>query len=1287
MFKRILIVLLFLAFNQMRAEEITINWSKSSDGSSFTFSNITKANEQPETPFYAYSKWYDKKIKDFSYSLQILETKALNSEELAFYKNLNPQATSTEIKKISSARDKGVAKVLFSVIIKNASNQWLKIVKFNIEITNVVFEENTFASPKQYKSGASSVLASGRWFRMTISSSGIYKIDKNFLSSMGVDVNSINPQNIKVYGSGGMLPEKVKEQTFHDLPENAIYVAGENDNTFDDGDYVLFYAKGPHEWKYDSNAKIFKHYYNFFSDVSYYFITFDGGLGKRIIDQSEAIGTATDVATTFDDFGFYENDYTNLNKSGRVWLDKPLNISSAEKTFAFSFPNLDFSTPLKLKIEFATRSSQSSGNNIYLEENGNTFKTFYNQNAVSNGSESNYATLNNTSGISFTPSASSFNIKMKYAVPNNEAECWLNYIEIFGKRNLQYINHSMSFRYANGVKTNGITNYNINSTSNSCVIWDITNPFNVAKQLYTYNSGTISFQQNSDSLKEYVIFDGTNFSVPTYSGQISNQDIHSASPVDYVIVSAPEFLSAAQKLADFHHDKHGLSVLVVTPNQVYNEFSSGSKDIGAIRNMMQYFYSNASNASELPKYLLLLGDASYDYKNRRNIGGDFVPTFESYEYLNMADSYASDDFYSFLDPNEGDPNGNDLADIGVGRIPVSTLSEADGIVNKIIAYSGYGEQTVSEYPTATPTLNASFGDWRNKIVFVADDGSDPNAYSDYYAHVFDAESSSLKVRKLDSNLNQVKLYFDAYKKVSSAATGRYPDIEKGIEDAMTRGALIVHYIGHGGEAGWADERVLTISNVNKWTNFNALPFFVTATCEFSRFDDPERLSAGELSILNTNGGVVGQLTTSRLVYGSSNLDFTDNFYDSLLVNNGYNRPTVGAAIMKAKQTTSEGINNNKRKFYLMGDPAMTLAFPSNKIAVNTINMDPVAGGNDTIKALMKVKIEGEVQNLSNQLLNNFNGILYATIYDKMQSTKTMNNNNKDSVPYKVQSSIIYKGKATVVNGLFSLEFITPKDINYLYGNGRISLYAANANEDAAGFFENFIVGGNNASGVNDNVGPQIRLFMNDSSFVYGGLTDENPKIFALIYDESGINTTGNAIGHDLTAILDNVSNNTYILNSNYESDVNSYQHGKVQYQLNDLSDGMHSLSMKVWDVNNNSSTATTEFLVAASAQLALSHVLNYPNPFTTSTQFWFEHNFSSGMLDVQIQIMNINGKVVKTINTTIDGTDRSKPIPIAWDGTDDFGDSIGRGVYIYRIKVKTDTGMYAEKMEKLVILK
>jgi len=1287
MFKIFFSILFLLCFSLANAETINISWTQDKTTGIFSFANESRLEDYKTLPFYCYTKVFNKKIKGFDYTLEVIETKELSKEEIVYFSLGTPSEKRIEKKEISIARNEGVASVLFSAIYKNSNNQWVKIIKAEIEINSVIFEESSFAKASPYKNGNSSVLSNGRWYKMSITNTGIYKIDKKFLQSMGINPTEVNPKNIRIYGSGGMLPEQVSKQKYFDLPELAIYVEGENDGVFNDNDYILFYAVGPHTWSYDNSKQTYRHQSHYFADASHYFLSFDLGSGKRIGTQAEDIGTPTDSVSTFDDYAFYEKDEVNLNKTGRIWFEKPLSISTTEKNYSFNFVNADLNTPMELNVEFATRSTQKSGNTVsFLLNNSTNVKTFTNLNAIIANSEGDYADPTTSWKNNFSPSSSSFNITMKYALPLNEAECWLNYIEVIAKKNLVLSSTPTLFRNVSTVKANGITKYKIAGVNSSTKIWDVTNPFNVLEQQFTVNGSNASFIQKADTLKEYALFSSQSFSTPSFVAQISNQDIHSAFPIDYVIVAPSEFLSAANMLADYHKSNSGLSVLVVTPEQVYNEFSSGTKDISAIRNMMRYFYSSATSNNELPKYLLLFGDASYDYKARTGLGGDYVPTFESYEYLSITDSYASDDYFGYLDNNEG-VSSSDKVDIGIGRIPVSSASQATAIAKKIIDYASSGTQITSEYPSVTPTLKSGFGDWRNKIVFIGDDGSDPHQYVDYMEHVNGGESSSNKVKNLDSNLNHQKIYFDAYKKEFSAAGGRYPEVEKAIAEVMNNGALIVHYIGHGGEAGWADERVLTIPNINQWNNYNTLPFFVTATCEFSRFDDPQRISGGELAFLNEKGGVMGQLTTSRLVYGNSNLNMTGKFYDSLLANNAITKPTLGTAIMKAKQTAGPGTFNNNRKFYLMGDPAMKLAFPENKIVLNKINQVAVNSGKDTIKALMKVTVEGEIQNQGNQLLSSYNGVLYTTIYDKKQSTKTSNNINKDSVPYSFQNSVLYKGKASIVNGIFSFEFIAPKDINYSFGNGRISLYAANQNEDAAGYYEGVTIGGNSNAGITDNKGPEIRLFMNDSSFVYGGLTDENPKIYALIYDESGINTTGNAIGHDLQAILDNISTKPYNLNSSYEADINSYQRGKVQYQLSDLTEGTHQLSLKVWDVNNNSSTAATEFVVSNSAQLALSHVLNYPNPFTTSTQFWFEHNYASGMLEVQIQIMNINGKVVKTINTTIDGSDRYKPTPILWDGNDDYGDAIGRGVYIYKLKVKTDNGMFAEKMEKLVILK
>ena len=408
--------------------------------------------------------------------------------------------------------------MFFSAIFKNSSNQWMKVTKVNIDITNVVFEISAFAPSKKYKSANSSVLASGKWYKLSINNAGLYKIDKSFLKSMGVDAANINPQNIRIFGNGGVLPEKVSEQRFYDLPENAIYVVGENDGNFDDNDYVLFYANGPHTWQYNSTLQSYKHLLNIYSDIAYYFITFDNGTGKRITFQNQESTNATDSTSTFDDFSFYDSDQINLNKSGRVWFDNPLNIAIQEKSYSFSFPNLVASIPLKLNFEFATRSNQTSGNNVYFEEAGNTIQNFYNISAVSSNAESDYARINTISKLSFTPSASNFSITMKYALPANEAECWLNYVEVIAKRNLVYSGNSLNFRDQSKVQNNAVIKYKIANANNGCILWDITDPFAIKSQQYSFQNGLLSFQQKADTLKEYFLFTGSNFANPNFVG-------------------------------------------------------------------------------------------------------------------------------------------------------------------------------------------------------------------------------------------------------------------------------------------------------------------------------------------------------------------------------------------------------------------------------------------------------------------------------------------------------------------------------------------------------------------------------------------------------------------------------------------------------------------------------------------------------------------------------------------------------------------------------------------------
>ncbi|MFB0926218.1 MAG: type IX secretion system sortase PorU, partial [Vicingaceae bacterium] len=541
-------------------------------------------------------------------------------------------------------------------------------------------------------------------------------------------------------------------------------------------------------------------------------------------------------------------------------------------------------------------------------------------------------------------------------------------------------------------------------------------------------------------------------------------------------------------------------------------------------------------------------------------------------------------------------------------------------------------------------------------------------------------ASKVEISNKDYNVN--KVFFDAFKQEVTPGGARYPDVNKAIGEAVNKGSLVVNYTGHGGETGWGHERVLTVGDINGWTNGFGYPLFITATCEFSRFDDPNRTTAGELVLVNEHGGL-GLLTTVRLVYSAPNFQLNTSFYNEVfnVVNNEYS--TIGEIFLKVKNLNASDANN--RNFTLLGDPALKLAYPIHDVYTTKINGLNISSA-DTIKALGKVTIEGEVKDRLGNKLTNYNGVIYPTVFDKKKAIVSLQNDGGNAFNFNLQTSKLFKGKVSVVNGDFSYSFVVPKDISYNYGEGKLSYYAENQVEDANGFYTNFYIGGTADNYAVDEIGPEIELFMNDSKFVFGGITDENPILLANISDVHGINMVGNGIGHDIIAVLDDKTEESFILNDFYEADLNSYQNGKVNFPFADLAEGRHKLTLKVWDVYNNSSEATIEFVVVKTKDIVIDRVYNYPNPFTTYTEFWFEHNQPGKDLFAQVQVFTVSGKLVKTLEKHV-FSQGFRSTSITWNGLDEYGDKIGRGVYVYRLKVRTENYSVAEKYEKLVILR
>jgi hypothetical protein len=814
--------------------------------------------------------------------------------------------------------------------------------------------------------------------------------------------------------------------------------------------------------------------------------------------------------------------------------------------------------------------------------------------------------------------------------------------------------------------------------------------------MLTNSGGTYSFERPSDSLKQYIAFTNTNnsFLSPVYFGKVANQNLHALPEADFIMVTNPLFLNQAEKLADFHRTHDSLKVNVVTTQQVYNEFSSGRQDPTAIRDFVRMFYDRASNYDSAPKYLLLFGNGSYDPKHRITGNTNYVVAYESADSYDEIGSYVSDDYFVLLDSTVTTaPEGGAYSlDLSVGRFAVDNVDEAQICVNKVILYETPTGQTSNSLSSCCNTQNQySLGNWRNTICFIAHDG-ETNDFQIYSEQMADYVNSNFK------NLNVNKIYLDAYPIVQTPGGLRYPSVNAAIDNQMNQGLLVYNYEGHGGPTGLAFERVLDFNDIDSWTNLYGMPLFFNGSCAFGEWDNPLQVSGGQLSVNLPTGGVIGMISATRGVYLGGNGSLNESFIDSL-----YSKlpdgslPRIGDLLALAVNA-NDGTNVNNLSYSLLGDPAVRLNYPKYNIQTTTINAKTVTALPDTLKALAKVTISGYVADNSGNVLTSFNGLLYPTIYDKPDSITTLANLGGCGTGYNPtgygpscpmtfgeQNSELYRGLITVTNGKFSFSYVMPKDILYYYGFGKISYYAENGKTDAAGNYENIVVGGTSPIAHNNGVGPKLRLYMNDSNFVYGGLTNQNPSLYAIVFDSNGINTSGTSIGHDISAVLDNNTANSYDISSYYQPALNSYQKGTITFPFSSLSNGMHTLSLRVWNVYDNTSVATTEFSVEPQSSLQLQHVLNYPDPFTTHTQFYFEINEVCDQMDVQIQIFSVSGKLVRNILTSVK-TDSFRSEPIDWDGRDDYGDKIARGVYIYHIRVRTSTGTTADTYQKLVIL-
>lgn len=1194
---------------------------------------------------------------------------------------LNPSKITSKLdfKSFSSfARDKAYLSFYFNPIINDGIG-YKRVKSFTLQYT----VSNSNKSINSIQTIQNSVLATGSWNRFYVEKSGVYVLTKSFLQSIGVNVD-VDPRNISVYGNGGrMLPLLNSIPYPEDLEENAIQFIGEQDGVFNDSDYILFYAEGVDTWNKESLTHV-----NQFANRSYYYVTSSTSSGKRMQPYTEPSGTPTLFMSNYDGYQFHEVDLVNPGKIGRRWFGENFNVAQSQN-FNFSLPNYISGSQVNFSADFAaisfvTTSFKVKANNIEIG------------NVPINAAAGSALGFENILNTTFIPASNSVTINLEYnnnGVPSSKG--YLDYIVL--KYNAELKGYGKQFLFTNNlVNTNvGIGQFSISNTSNVASIWDVTDIYNITKLDNTQS--TISFKVSLGQERKFVVVDNLDVYLPLKESNthIDNQNLKGTifknsqglfQDIDYLIVAPSYLVAQAESLANFHRNNSNMNVKVVPLPLIYGEFGGGKQDVAAIRNFVKYVYNNASSPANRVKYLNLFGDTSYDFKDRILNNTNVVPIFHGFSVseslspnnssnLSLFASFMSDDFFTLMENNEGDMvSSADHMDLAVGRMLVSSNVQAAEMVNKVYEYHN----------------EKAYKRWRNNLVYYADD---PNPFlsGDYFLQT-DLNVLADQVTVANPFFNTNKIYTDAYTQEVSAGGPRYPQAKKAFIDAIELGALVVNYYGHGNEESFAVERIFEKSDAQTLNNRYKYPLFITITCEFTRFDDPGRPTGGEYMYWNRAGGAIALLATTRQIGQSLGIQLNEQIYANLFTMENNSYLSIAESLRRSKIDVG---SSNKRVVFYIGDPALKLAIPRPKVILTKVNGEDINTTTLSLQALSLATLTGEVIDENNVLIANYNGDLAVQVYDKNLNRLTLDNDNVSLAPYNqpklnftTLGEVIYRGNASVVNGKFEFSFIVPQDIQIPVGNARVSFYAKSATpilQDQTGYNSQIKVGGVNFAAPSDTTPPKLKLYMNDTNFVSGGVTNKSPIFLAFLEDENGINTAS-GIGHDIVAILDGDENNPYILNDYYETETDNYKKGKVTYPYRDLAPGLHTILFKAWDVYNNLITAEIQFIVVGDGELQLEHVLNYPNPFVSYTEFWFNHNRPFEPLDVQVQILTITGKLVKTINQTI-VNEGFNSRDVKWDGKDDFGDRIGKGVYVYKLTVKsTVTGKISEKIEKLVIL-
>ncbi|MBO7101348.1 MAG: type IX secretion system sortase PorU [Bacteroidales bacterium] len=1075
-----------------------------------------------------------------------------------------------------------------------------------------------------------SVLRSGAWWKVGVNADGLYRLTTADVPALqGVSTDSIG-----LYGAGGGMLSLYNSQTpTGDLQPVTIDIVDHNGNgRFDSGDELLFFGEGAGGWRYvaaDGRWEFERHAY---ATRNYYYLTVNAPEQRRIA-TAPAVTASTEV-TSYTAVTHVDNDLVNIFGSGQLWMGEKFSNTNPTRTFSLTLPgNAD--GVVRLRYALANKSSATGSFSVSTSN--------YSNHLSITGQEVYATTLDQINS-----GATAFTFSLTYTAGESSAAGYLDYIELNGHAPLAFSGGQLLVR--NDQALGSAARFRATGNATGMRVWEVTSAG--AEREMSVAAGVWS--DSTVGARRYVLFDGSQYLSPASIGALDNQNLHGSIAADLVVVTLKHLADQANRVAALHEVFDGLSTLVATDEQVYNEFSSGKQDPMALRSLLRHL--KATHPDRAPRYLLLLGKGSYDNRNLLGSGTATLVTYETqFSFDDDGQSYCSDDILGYL-ADEGRGAPTEPLEVGIGRLPARTVAEATHMVDKIEGYLTRRDLLTE----------GQHGDWRNHVALLADDADPGKPYDTAFAH-----SSEVVARNIGQRfpqLNVDKLYADAYHQSSGAIGSYYPDLNNALRQRINNGCLLLNYIGHGSATYIGTERYIELSDIDTYTNTDRLPLFVTSTCSYGKYDQPEDLCGAEACQLAPAAAIA-------VISASRPISHTERFNNDVICYALDPHNTIGDALRLAKCRTAVS-----QSIGLTGDPALRLSQPENRVVVTHINERPVSEGvDDTATVLSRVTVSGEVQDSNGVLLTDFEGTLYPIVYDRAVQTSTLANDNPGTeVSFTQQKNILYRGSHAVVGGRFEYSFIVPRDVAYQYDYAKLSHYAKSATDHATGCYNQLLLGGFNDSADIAASAPVIRLFIGDTNFRSGGLTDANPTLIAHLFDSAGINA-GAGLGHDITAVLDGNPGSLVVLNDLYQPDVEQGGGGSVVYQFNGLTPGEHTLTLKAWNIFNLSATATIGFTVRNADTLSLSDLRCWPNPASGSTRFLLEVNNTTKVASAELQIYSPQGQRVASFSPAV-SADGYVVGPVVWDlGT------VPAGLYLARMIVIDTDGTTYQQTTKCIV--